>query len=87
MRTRHLSITVTAYDDGSYALAYIMRTYARGKSAGNRVVARKAADRQSVMLLAIQAVKAMVEDEDERQRQEQVAAGEDPDRDKSVLDR
>lgn len=72
MRTRHLSITVTAYEDGTYALAYLMRTYARGKSAGNKVVARKAADRASVIALATVAVESMVTEEDERQRQEDV---------------
>ena len=72
MRTRHLSITVTAYEDGTYALAYLCRTYERGKSAGNRVVARKAADRASVIALANVAVESMVTEEDERQRQEDV---------------
>lgn len=72
MRTRHLSITVTAYEDGTYALAYLVRSYARGKSSGNRVAARKAADRASVIALAMRAVEAMVGEEDERQRQERV---------------
>ena len=72
MRTRHLSITVTAYDDGTYALAYVVRTYARGESRGRQVVARKASDRDSVIHLATVAVEAMVTEEDERQRQEDV---------------
>lgn len=70
MRTRHLSITVTAYDDGTYALAYLVRTYARGQSNGRQVIARKASDRASVVALATVALEAMVEEEDERQRQE-----------------
>lgn len=79
MRTRHLSITVTAYDDGSYALAYLHRDYVKGKQASRSVVARRAADRASVVRLAMVAVEAMVAEEDERRSRDGVDQGESGD--------
>lgn len=70
MRTRHLSVTVTAYEDGTYALAYLVRSYQRGRPRGREVVARKAADRESVIRLAAAAIEAMVTEEDLRRATE-----------------
>lgn len=72
MRTRHLSVSITSYGDGTYALAYVMRTYAQGRPVGRKVIARREADRRSVLNVAAAALEAMVEEEDQRQRQLQV---------------
>lgn len=70
MRTRHLSVNITAYENGSYALAYVETSYERGRPRGRKVIARRVADRGTVVIEALKGVEAMVKAEDERRTHE-----------------
>lgn len=77
MRTRHLSVSVAVYQDGSYHLSYVERIYDMGRLVGRRVLAKRVADRWTVGDRVHEAIEAMVDSELARRETEQLTGRED----------
>lgn len=76
MRTRQLSLAVTAYPDMTYSLVFSERNYRDGRRGSGRVIAKRVVGADQVLELAAQAVAEMLRAEGERQRQDQVGSRE-----------